>query len=234
MKVFKIKFLYFLISCLLGDISQSFAQRIIVETGVSINSIKVASLNSNLISASERGKVIQVGMSSPINRWLCFKVMPGLLQKNYSIGNKKQIYQHIRNDYFTLPLEIAGRMNISKKLAWSNALGVYYAYWLQSEISGFVPNVFNTSDNSEGIQVIRLEDVNDRHIFSKYDSRSEYGWVIGSGIDYKIYGNFACVLNVHYFEAWTSQQKTLVIASNARFNHTFTATIGISYRIGLK
>nr|WP_121269743.1 outer membrane beta-barrel protein [Pedobacter schmidteae] len=222
------KQLCLVVFCLIINVLRLVAQTSIgIQVGATHNRLDFNSDKNRLVYTAGYGEVVQLTLSTHINNWLYLESSPGMIKKNYRIINGNVIYQDINNNYLQLPFGIGGRLNISKKLILSNSIGIYYAYWLTSKINGTAPNAFEISTSSEGTELIKAEHVSYKSIFNQYDRRSEFGWMVSTGMHYRIVSNLGCSVNGSYFRSLTSQRVGIMEMRSPRFNETIALTFGV-------
>ncbi|MDR6785983.1 hypothetical protein ABIE26_004547 [Pedobacter africanus] len=199
------------------------------DTGITYNKLSLNSRN-NIISTSKEGYIASINLNHKLTRLLILETSASMLQKNYSIKNKTAIYQNVKNTYFQFPVSLKYKTKLTNKLSASGTLGVYYAYWLRSNIDGLAPNVFELSSDNENVESIKLEYIKYAHDFnSEQDNRSEFGWVGKVELEYRIFKNFSCQLKGHYYQSLTSPQKQNPELEQPGYNNTFAATLGFGY-----
>lgn len=222
--------LYIFTFFFLIQISNSRAQTNIgLDFGSTFNKLNFTSQNNNLKITSKQGYIINLEIDRRLNNYLSIEVSPGILQKNYSIKNTKDIYQDTENTYLHLPIGIKIAAKLINRLNISGSIGGYYGYWIKSSIHGLAPNAFEISSNTTGEELIKIENIKSGYDFTKKDNRSELGWKANIGMSYKIMSDISCSINGHYYRSLTDQQQRITERQIPRYNETFAATIGISY-----
>lgn len=201
-----------------------------VDAGITYNQLQFKSNNPDLKLSKRTGYLVNINVSKQLSKWMTIEATPGIIQKNYTVQNKHNIYQDINNTYLHLPLDIKYEISLLKPLKLSAALGIYYAYWLESNISGIAPNVFNIANNAEGDALIQLENIKSNYKFNDtQDNRSEFGWLAKVGLSYRILKNVSCSLKGHYYQSISDQQKQSNEFQSPKYNQTFATTIGLAY-----
>jgi opacity protein-like surface antigen len=199
--------------------------------GVSFNRLHHETRN-NISLSGKTGYVLNINLNQRINSCLYIEASPGLIQKNYSLENKSNIYQHIDNSYLHLPLGVKYELKTPKKLTISAVLGIYYAYWITSNITGIAPNVFNISTAADGNELIGVEHIKSTYKFdTKYDNRSEIGWLAKIGLEYRVKKDLSYSFNYHYYQSLTDQQKGNGLFQSKKHNQTTAISAGIIYKI---
>ncbi|WP_316822477.1 porin family protein [Pedobacter gandavensis] len=202
------------------------------DAGISYNRLQFKSNNPDLKLSKKTGYMVNINIDQKLSPGFAVSVSPGLIQKNYSVMNKVNIYQNINNTYLQLPLSLKYEMELFRRLQLSGNLGLYYAYWLESNINGIAANVFNVSNNPEGEELINLESINSKYKFnSQQDQRSEFGWMAKIGLNYRLFKNISGMINGHFYQSMTDQQKQKNEILSAKYNQTFATTIGLAYHL---
>lgn len=224
------KQLYIIVIIFFAQIFKTSAQTNIgLDAGITYNKLDFKSNNSNLILTSRQGYIINLNIDHSLNKWFILETSPGVLQKNYSIKNRNDIYQNINNTYLQFPISMKYDMKLIKRLNVSGSLGGYYAYWIKSTMNGTAPNVFEITSDSDGGELIGLENIKSNHSFSNQDNRSEFGWVAKIGLHYRIINNLSFSITGQYYRSITDQQKNTVELQVPKHNQTSALTIGVSY-----
>ncbi|AOM79677.1 porin family protein [Pedobacter steynii] len=201
-----------------------------VDAGISYNKLQVEMADDEIRLSKNSGYIVNVNIDQKINKWLAIEVSPGLIQKNYRVENKNNIYQNVTNTYLHLPITAKYEMKVLKKINLSAALGAYYAYWIESTMEGVAPNVFELSTNPEGNETVRLERIKSNYRFNaKQDNRSEFGWVAKIGLDYRVLKNVSATIKGHFYQSITDQQKRVSEIHAQKYNQTTALTIGGVY-----
>lgn len=227
--IYKIKILYFILFLAAISVNVNAQTNIGIDAGLTFNKLGLKTSINHIKMGTRRGNLISVNIAHRISKELAIEISPGMLQKNYSIENKSNIYQNINNTYAQLPFSIKYNRKVTNKFTFTPSFGIYYAYWLKSKIDGIVPNIFNISIDSDNNQIIGLEHFQYTYYFdSKKDNRSEFGWTGKIELDYKIVNDFSFGLKGHYYQSLTSQQK-VVLLQQPSYNKTFALSLGFSY-----
>jgi len=201
-----------------------------VDAGITFNRLHFKLQNNNLALASRQGYIININVDHELTRRISVEASPGIIQKNYTIKSENNIYQNIDNTYLNIPISIKFVVKSINRLNISGSAGGYYAYWTKSKIGGIAPNVFETTSNPQGEELVKVEDINETHVFTKQDHRNEIGWVAKIGINYKILSNLSCSIKGQYYRSLTDQQKQIDYQA-PRYNETLAATIGVVYSL---
>lgn len=120
---------------------------------------------------------------------------------------------------------------LTTNLSVSGGLGLYYAYWLTSKVTGIVPNAFDIEQTYSN-QLIKLQMIKYVYAFnSEQDNRSEYGWVGKIGVEYNLTKRLSFSIKGHIYQSVTDQQKKIAEQQTPKHNQTLAATIGLSYSL---
>lgn len=206
---------------------------------------------SDLISTeytSKSGSSIGVPIVYTANDWFSIEANPSLIEKNYSMkrtGYYTGVYRDTKNTYLQVPL--IGQFSFGgKKLKGYLDLGVYAAYWSNSQITGAMPNILNQPqygtyiNNSNTFSSTIFQDYNAYNYDQPYqfnstvDNRLELGVIIGGGLSYQIRENGKIFIETKYFDATTDQQKNYQQGLVPKYNETYTFSVGYLYRLKKK
>ncbi|WP_442588094.1 porin family protein [Pedobacter sp. AW31-3R] len=200
------------------------------DAGITYNKLDYKINNSNLKLQERSGYMASVVVSYKLNEWFSAEGTPGVIQKNYAVSNINGLNQQSNNTYLQLPLGINYNLKIIKRLKAAAVIGGYYAYWMSSKINGIAPNVFELSNNANGDEVIKLENINYTYQFNgAKDKRSEFGWMGQIALDYKIMKNLSVLIKGHFYQSISDQQKKITELQTPRYNQTIAATAGLMY-----
>jgi len=200
-----------------------------IDVGRTNNKLNINSRYSNLKVDSKDGYMVNLIVKHRLDKWLTIEASPGVIQKNYFIKNINNIYQNVNNTYLHLPLSMQCKVYMLNNISISGSFGVYYAYWVNSMISGVAPNIFELSSGLQGDELIKVEDINYKYIFTKQDNNSEFGWIAKLGLEYQISNSISFLINGHYYRGITSQQKRIKEVQSKEINETVALTSGFSY-----
>jgi hypothetical protein len=198
-----------------------------LDAGLTFNKLDLKTIN-DIKLGTRHGYLISVNVTHKFNKELAIEISSSVLQKNYSIENKRNIYQNINNTYAQLPLSVKYNRKIANRLTLAGSFGIYYAYWLKSKIDGIAPNIFNISTDSDNNEIIELESFRyTYHFDSKKHNRSEFGLASKIELNCKIINNLSCGLKGHYYHSLTSQQK-VVLEQQPSYNETFALSLALA------
>ena len=187
---------------------------------------------------SEYGIILNISVSWQAKNWLFLKTGMSYLQKNYTYertGPYRGMYITFINSYVQLPL-MAGIEYGNRKIKGFLQTGIYGAYWIRGKMKGKIPDIYNITDTIDNtgqlVETFKLASFNEKYNFdSRKDRRFELGWTSGLDISYYLTQKSNLVLEVNYFRSLTDQQKNYMINQKARYNQTFTCTVGYIYHI---
>jgi len=225
-KSFCISTLFFSLICVTNIKAQT---NVGLDFGATYNKLNFIPSNNTLIITSKQGYIINFNIERELNNYFSLEATPGTLQKNYSIKNKKNIYQDTENTYLQLPISIKMGVTIIGRLKIGGSIGGYYAYWIRSTTYGLAPNAFELSSNITGDEYIKIEDIKAGSDFTKKNNRSELGLAAKIEMNYKILNDISCSVKGHYYRSLMDQQKRIMEQQIPRYNETLAVTIGISY-----
>lgn len=202
------------------------------DAGMTFNKLNSEYTNENIKLIQETGYITSILLQYDLNKRFTIELTPSLLQKNYAIKNKSEIRQAIINTYLQFPVNAKYNIRLSSKFIAFGSLGVYYAYWLNSQITGTEPNIFDINQAlSFNNQSIKLQKIRHTTSFNIDDERSEFGWVGKTGLDYCPIKNVTLSFKGHLYQSLTSQQKETVKFQKSKSNQTLAVNIGLSYTI---
>ena len=140
---------------------------------------------------------------------------PTLIQKNYSLARTDSLsgsYTKFTNSYVQVPLII--QSSFGKRLKFILNGGGYLGYWILGRISGKTPNIFSATTNGASLQneSFQLSSFDQNYAFNpQRDNRIEVGWVVGTGLQYKIIRKYYGFAKLSYYNSLTDQQKKYTI-----------------------
>lgn len=199
-----------------------------IDAGLTYNKLNYKT--NNVLLGKKSGYVTNINVGYSLNKWLSIEGSAGLIQKNYSISNKNNIWQQINNSYLQFPVSMKYNIKVIKGLSTSISLGVYYAYWIYGSVEGVAPNVFELLTSSDGEDLIKLQNIKYSYKFdTTKDNRSEFGWVAKVGLNYKIVNALDGSIKIYHYQSVTDQQKKIQELQNGRYNQTFSVVAGLTY-----
>lgn len=206
-----------------------------LKAGLSNNMIKTSITNrSYTILSSELGYVVGIKTSQKFSNNLSIESELDLIQKNYSLKRTEKytgIYDKYKNTFLQFPLDLKYQIIKFRKLKTMFVTGCFISYWITSELSGFVPNVFNTTntikDNGEITQNFLIEHYSEKYHFNrKKDNRFEFGLNFGVSIGYDLNEKCMLLLDCYYFYSLTDLQKKYMINQVPKSNRTVLFGVG--------
>ncbi len=200
-----------------------------LDEGITFNRLSYKSIDPNVLLTREPGYITSIPLQYQFNKWLIIEAAPGLIQKNYSVQNKSEVYQKVKNQYLQFPVSAKYLIRLTPKIVGYGSFGIYYAYWLNSKAEGSAPNVFDIEQTSQpgSEQLIKLEKIKySIDLNSKQYNRSEYGWLVKAGLGFSVNKNITLSIKGHFYQAVTDQQQKTVDRQGARYNETIAVTLG--------
>ena len=156
-----------------------------------------------------------------VNDWLGVRADLNWTQKNYR--HSRVVYSDVNykltNNYLQLPVMASFRFGGERLRGFCN-LGVYGAYWLNSNRKGSDWNSFanKTTEFDEKVD-----------FYDTRDQRWDCGLVGGIGLEYLITNHWAAQAEVRYYYSTTSTTKQYMKNKDYRYNSTTAIQIGASY-----
>jgi len=156
-----------------------------------------------------------------VNDWLGVRADLNWTQKNYR--HSRVVYSDVNykltNNYLQLPVMASFRFGGERLRGFCN-LGVYGAYWLNSNRKGSDWNSFanKTTEFDEKVD-----------FYDTRDQRWDCGLVGGIGLEYLITNHWAAQAEVRYYYSTTSTTKQYMRNSDYRYNSTTAVQLGINY-----
>ena len=152
-----------------------------------------------------------------VNDWLGVRADLNWTQKNYR--HSRVVYSDVNykltNNYLQLPVMASFRFGGERLRGFCN-LGVYGAYWLNSNRKGSDWNSFanKTTEFDEKVD-----------FYDTRDQRWDCGLVGGIGLEYLITNHWAAQAEVRYYYSTTSTTKQYMRNKDYRYN----SQLGINY-----
>ena len=156
-----------------------------------------------------------------VNDWLGVRADLNWTQKNYR--HSRVVYSDVNykltNNYLQLPVMASFRFGGERLRGFCN-LGVYGAYWLNSNRKGSDWNSFanKTTEFDEKVD-----------FYDTRDQRWDCGLVGGIGLEYLITNHWAAQAEVRYYYSTTSTTKQYMRNKDYRYNSTTAIQLGINY-----
>ncbi len=156
-----------------------------------------------------------------VNDWLGVRADLNWTQKNYR--HSRVVYSDVNykltNNYLQLPMMASFRFGGERLRGFCN-LGVYGAYWLNSNRKGSDWNSFanKTTEFDEKVD-----------FYDTRDQRWDCGLVGGIGLEYLITNHWAAQAEVRYYYSTTSTTKQYMRNKDYRYNSTTAVQLGINY-----
>lgn len=156
-----------------------------------------------------------------VNDWLGVRADLNWTQKNYR--HSRVVYSDVNykltNNYLQLPVMASFRFGGERLRGFCN-LGVYGAYWLNSNRKGSDWNSFanKTTEFDEKVD-----------FYDTRDQRWDCGLVGGIGLEYLITNHWAAQAEVRYYYSTTSTTKQYMRNKDYRYNSTTAVQLGINY-----
>ena len=156
-----------------------------------------------------------------VNDWLGVRADLNWTQKNYR--HSRVVYSDVNykltNNYLQLPVMASFRFGGERLRGFCN-LGVYGAYWLNSNRKGSDWNSFanKTTEFDEKVD-----------FYDTRDQRWDCGLVGGIGLEYLITNHWAAQAEVRYYYSTTSTTKQCMRNKDYRYNSTTAVQLGINY-----
>ncbi len=156
-----------------------------------------------------------------VNDWLGVRADLNWTQKNYR--HSRVVYSDVNykltNNYLQLPVMASFRFGGERLRGFCN-LGVYGAYWLNSNRKGSDWNTFanKTTEFDEKVD-----------FYDTRDQRWDCGLVGGIGLEYLITNHWAAQAEVRYYYSTTSTTKQYMRNKDYRYNSTTAVQLGINY-----
>lgn len=156
-----------------------------------------------------------------VNDWLGVRADLNWTQKNYR--HSRMVYSDVNykltNNYLQLPVMASFRFGGERLRGFCN-LGVYGAYWLNSNRKGSDWNSFanKTTEFDEKVD-----------FYDTRDQRWDCGLVGGIGLEYLITNHWAAQAEVRYYYSTTSTTKQYMRNKDYRYNSTTAVQLGINY-----
>jgi len=207
-----------------------------LETGLS-----AGYLNTNIANRTSSRITYRLGYSIAIpfkyqlNKWLSVETDPGILQKNYSISRTDSLsgaYTSFINTYLQLPVMAKAILFHKKKLMFFANAGFYYGYWMAAKQKGKEPDIFTAtqSNNSSGqtTSTIQYAGFDQKYtINEQIDNRSEWGWILGLGVQKQINERYIAYAAFRMYESFTQQQKNYMINQIPQYNEILDLSVGV-------
>lgn len=213
----------FIILCLQSYKSDA-QTNISLQMGLSNNYIK-----SKKQISSSLGYAVTADASFPANDWFDLELSLTLIQKNFSIQNKSNIYQNLTNTYLQLPVGISKGIAFGKNIRLAGFLGIYYALWINKKMDGQIPNIFDVHQNEDGSESLRLAQFSNQGFNSITDNRNEFGWATKLSLDYRFSKSMSLTTGGHYYNSQTNQEKQTSLLQTGKYNKTFVIMTGLKY-----
>lgn len=233
-------FLFFILA--LSTFFKSHSQfRCGLTAGISSNN-----LNFDISSLSYTTKHTGIGffIAAPVqyqlNKVMLIEVLPGIIQKNYSLARNNMfagIKQEFKNTYFQLPIIFGGDIRKIKKITININTGFYWGYWISARVSGNIPNVLDIRremNNTSGQinSYFNLSQYSEKYRFDKIkDNRFEFGYIIGIRPQYSINNEYSMFLNLSHYSSFTDQQKNYMTNQSKRYNQTYCFSTGLLLKV---
>ena len=156
-----------------------------------------------------------------VNDWLGVRADLNWTQKNYR--HSRVVYSDVNykltNNYLQLPVMASFRFGGERLRGFCN-LGVYGAYWLNSNRKGSDWNSFanKTTEFDEKVD-----------FYDKRDQRWDIGFVGGGGVEYRFARHWAAQVELRYYYSTTSVQKDYTGFKDPRYHSTLALQAGVWY-----
>lgn len=221
------QWIIFIILCL--QTYKSDAQtNISIQMGLSNNFTKSKQQISSSLNA-RYGYAFSADASLPVNDWVDLELSLTLIQKNFSIQNKSNIYQNLMNTYLQLPVGISKGIAFGKNIRLAGFLGIYYALWINKKMEGQIPNIFDVYQNADGSESLRLARFSKQGFDSITDNRNEFGCATKLSLDYRFSKSMSITAGGHYYNSQTNQEKQTSLLQTGKYNKTVVIMTGLKY-----
>lgn len=202
----------------------------------------ILDMNIKNLAFTKNGKKTGVDFDAAVDikltDYITFKTGITYLKKNHALVRTAQytgLYEEFKNSYLQVPLLMSYSLGKNGLKVFGNA-GIYGSYWLNGDVNGLVPNIFNVTD-SVGNNGTLKESFGVSHYQQSYrfdsskDKRFEFGFAFGLGTDFLLNKNNFLRLQGNFYSSITSQQKNYTLMPNNRFNNTLAVTAGIIHNL---
>lgn len=210
------------------------------EVGYSYNHLSTDISNKTFTKNTiNRGYCTNLQINYGFSSFFLLQTGIGLIQKNYSFvrtDKYKGVSETFTNSYLQLPFTVQ-LIVINKgkfKVILNN--GFYYAYWLFANIKGYIPNIYNTTNeidpDGETIQNFSLTYYSDKlQLSNTKDNQFEFGFITGLNFDYSLNNKHSIYFELNYYQSVTDQQKKYMINQISKKNQTLCISVGYLMRI---
>lgn len=204
-----------------------------VEGGVSSSSLTTDISNRTAtVIRSKIGYSVDIPIEIKIKSWLHLEVLPGLIQKNYSIDRINSfagVYDTHINRFVQLPIMV--KIVRGKRVQISGEIGTFCGRWLSGYLKGRIPDIFSASNingaNGQTAENLSLKEYSEKYMFNSIrDNRYEFGWIMGIGSQYHLSNTYKLLFTFTYSQCLSNMQKEYYVHQAGQYNRTITFSAG--------
>lgn len=215
------------------------------QTGVAVGTTKNA-VKTNHDGLNNTRNAPLIGISGKIqssysfNSWFGLQTDIEYLQKNFRskrYGFYEGIYTDRTSHYLQIPITTRIMFGGRHLKGFVN-IGAYGGLWLAARSKGVNANILSPLEitavnaNPTLLNTVSSSAFNEKYRFdNNKDNRLEFGYVLGSGIQYKLTQTTNCFIQLRYYYAATNQQKEAAFFPVHLYNETFDLSAGITFNL---